>query len=411
MKKLKDVLKKVILLGLPIIIFILCLFSDETSQAAKKALYLCIDVVIPSLFPFFTLSGIIMPYVSRLNCPNIFKRLIEKFLRLPYYTILIILLGFVSGYPNGAKMTRDMFNNELIDSKQATRLLTVSNYCSPLFIMGTIGAGLFKSIKLGMFLLLIHWLSGILAALITSKITDSRYRKRNIKEQRIGGKDQFYKQDDQRKNRSRINSINNNIKELTPIHFSVLLTSSIESAAILCVKLTGYIVFFAVIAELLSLLGVFSFLCNAIVFLFPGSSQSFSALLASTLRGFLEITSGAQAINQVKGIQLNMQLAAISLIFGFAGFSAHAQVIGIMNGTDSKYKVFFISKVLHGIIASAMAFITIYAFPITVETATVGTQPTITWTWGRPVVVLILLASLIVSPYRVKGINKKSRGY
>ena len=149
---------------------ILCVFAKETSQIAKKAIYLCLDTVIPSLFPFFVLSKIIIPYVSFFPCPKFFKSIIERFFFLPYYTIFVILLGFISGYPNGAKMTRDMLDQGALDYRQANRLLPVANNCSPLFIIGTIGAGLFKSIKLGVFLLLIHWISGLIAAFITGKL-------------------------------------------------------------------------------------------------------------------------------------------------------------------------------------------------------------------------------------------------
>ena len=82
---------------------ILCLFAKETSQVAKNAIYLCLDIVIPSLFPFFVLSKIIVPYISRLPCPGFLKGFIERVFHLPYYTIIIILLGFMSGYPSGAK--------------------------------------------------------------------------------------------------------------------------------------------------------------------------------------------------------------------------------------------------------------------------------------------------------------------
>ena len=168
----------------PFFAVILCLFAKETSQVAKNAIYLCLDIVIPSLFPFFVLSRIIIPYISLFPCPKILKRFIERVLYLPYYTIFIILLGFISGYPSGAKMTRDLLDEKLIDSRQASKLLPMANNSSPLFIVGTIGAGLFKSVKLGVFLLLIHWVSGLTAAIITGKLA---FRKQNDNSARNGG--------------------------------------------------------------------------------------------------------------------------------------------------------------------------------------------------------------------------------
>lgn len=375
---------------------ILCVFAKETSQIAKKAIYLCLDTVIPSLFPFFVLSKIIIPYVSFFPCPKFFKSIIERFFFLPYYTIFVILLGFISGYPNGAKMTRDMLDQGALDYRQANRLLPVANNCSPLFIIGTIGAGLFKSIKLGVYLLLIHWISGLIAAFITGKLAatlDSGSKGKS-----------FYQTRDTREYDLELRK-----KEIKPIILTGIFTSSIEEAAILCIKVSGYIVFFAVFSELLSLLGVFSFLGRIIGLMFTGSSQApgFSEFIATLLKGIMEITSGAQAIYNIKSIQLNVQLAAISTIFGFAGFAVHTQIMGIMKGTGCKYSFLFLGKLLHGIIAGLLAFLAIYIMPMSVQTYAMETITSFEMLWTRPVIIGILLISLIISPHRTITDAKK----
>lgn len=62
--------KTFILYLFPFIAVMLSLYAKETSMAARNALYLCLDVVIPSLFPFFVLSGITIPYLSAFKCPS-----------------------------------------------------------------------------------------------------------------------------------------------------------------------------------------------------------------------------------------------------------------------------------------------------------------------------------------------------
>lgn len=375
----------------PALAVILCLFAKETSQVAKNAIYLCLDIVIPSLFPFFVLSRIIIPYISLFPCPEFLKRFIERVFYLPYYTIFIILLGFLSGYPSGAKMTRDMLDEKLLDNKQASKLLPMANNSSPLFIVGTIGAGLFKSIKLGVFLLLIHWVSGLTAAIIIGKLAGRKND--DILSQKGGGYRHEYKK-------------NNPAAAGLP----ALITASIEEAAILCIKVSGYIVFFAVISELLSLLGVFSLLGGFFTLLFSGSSQTSvsSEFITALLKGFMEITSGAQAVYNLKSIQLNVQLAVVSTIFGFAGFSVHTQIMGIMKGTDCKYRVLFLGKLLHGVLAGIMTFLTIRIMPITIQASEIeGLTGTGLW-WTRPVVLLVILLSLVINPYRVSPTNNKA---
>jgi len=375
----------------PFFAVILCLFAKETSQVAKNAIYLCLDIVIPSLFPFFVLSRIIIPYISLFPCPKILKRFIERVLYLPYYTIFIILLGFISGYPSGAKMTRDLLDEKLIDSRQASKLLPMANNSSPLFIVGTIGAGLFKSVKLGVFLLLIHWVSGLTASIITGKLA---FRNRNDNPIHYGGAHHYeYKK-----------------SALTTVSLPALITASVEEAAILCIKVSGYIVFFAVISELLSLLGVFSLLAGLFSLLFTGSSHTSvsSEFITALLRGFMEITSGAQAVYNLKSIQFNVQLVVVSIIFGFAGFSVHTQIMGIMKGTGCKYRVLFLGKLLHGIIAGILTILAIGVIPISAQASELAVVSGTGFLWTRPVIILIMILSLIINPYRLSPPDKKT---
>ncbi len=387
---------QIIIYVFPFLAIILCLFAKETSQVAKNAIYLCLDIVIPSLFPFFVLSRIIIPYISRLPCPGFLKGFLERVFHLPYYTIFVIVLGFMSGYPSGAKMTRDMLDQQLLNSRRASKLLPMANNCSPLFIIGTIGTGLFKSIKLGVFLLLIHWISGIIAALITGKLADSfdsgRKENNNTNKKRIGYNQEYKKRD------------------MKPASLSTLFTASIEEAAILCIKVSGYIVFFAVISELLSLLGVFSLLGGFFSLLFTGNYQtaSYSGFITTLFKGFMEITSGAQAVYNLKGIQLNIQLTIVSIIFGFAGFSVHTQIMGIMKGTGCKYRVLFLGKLLHGIIAGIMAFLAIHIMPMSIQTSEIDSVSNIGLLWTRPAVLLIIILSLVIEPYRMGPLKKKA---
>lgn len=381
--------KAIITYVLSVFAIILCLFSNETSLVAKKTIYMCLDIVIPSLFPFFVLSRIIIHYISDFPCPKFLKGIIERFFYLPYYAIFIIMLGFISGYPNGAKMARDMFDQGLLDGRQASKILPMANYCSPLFVIGTIGSGLFRSIKLGIFLLLIHWISGLIASSIIGKITGY-----------VSGKEG--KNNNPTQNNIRGSAHEYRKKSMDPVSLAVLVPSSIEDAAILCIKVSGYIIFFAVFSELLSLLGVFTIIGGLFGFLATGSSQSagFAEFITALLKGFIEITSGAQAIYNLKSIQLNTQLTAISAIFGFAGFSVHTQIMGIMKGTKSKYSVLFLGKLLHGIIAGALCFLAIYIMPMSVQTSEMEAISSIDLLWTRPLIIGVLLVSLVISPYR-----------
>lgn len=362
----------------PIIAFILSLFAKETSQAARNALYLSLDVVIPSLFPYFVLSRLTVPFLSGFRCPRFLKKLIERFFKLPYYTIVIIILGYLSGYPTGAKLTADMLDEGLIDAQQASRLIAVANNCSPLFVIGTIGAGLFGSIKIGFLLLIIHWLSGIIAAFLTGRFVNYTSSKQEPSEfpYRTG--------------------ICSNEKP----HIISLLPSAVEDAAILSIKVTGYIVLFAVLSELLSRLGVFA-IFGSLAGMITGSlaQRNHDGFISAFLKGVLEITSGSQAISQLTNYPMNVKLSMISLICGFAGFSVHSQIMGIMKGSGAKYRVLIAGKTLHGLIACLLTFIVTSLSPMTLQASNVAGLSIPDFSWLRIIIIGVLIISLLIAPY------------
>jgi len=401
MRNLGKLCKSLVLYFFPFIAILLCLFSKETSNAARNAVYLCLDVVIPSLFPFFVLSRMIVPFISGIRFPGFLKKITERFFRLPYYTLIIIFFGFISGYPNGAKMTRDMFDRGLLDSRQASRLLPVANNCSPLFIVGTVGACLFKSVKLGMLLLLIHWVSGVIAAFIIGRLAGSRVCNGNY------GKivDIMHG-----KNQNNSQAVKNGRKNMAPDpeSLSVLIPLSVEEAALLCIKVSGYIILFAVISELLARLGIFTLIGSVAASLLASENQGLQEFIAAFSKGIIEITSGSQAVSSLKDTSLNIQLSVVSLFFGFAGFSVHTQIMGIMKGTGCKYRVLFTGKLLHGIIAGIISFLALHVMPMTVQASGADIAQGIGLSWTRPVVLLILILSLAVGPYRVSSLKKDS---
>lgn len=313
--------------------------------------------------------------------PVILKKITQKVFGLPYFTLFTIISGYLSGYPTGAKLAKDMFDEGLADSRQVTRIISVANNCSPLFLIGTIGSGLFKSVKLGFLLLMIHWFSGILAAFL-SRIF---YRRKSEK----------YKET--------TSYISAKSKKNKPEKLSWLITSSIESSALLCIKITGYIVLFAVLSELLYSLGIFKFLGNLASFIFSWNSNrtAVSDFMSSALRGIMEISSGSQAISRLWDTNINLKLSAISFICGFAGFSVHTQVMGIIKDTNAKYLPFFFGKLLHGTIAGFLTFFIAGFMPMAIQTSAIY-EISQELTTIRIVTICTLLFSLIVNPIRPK---------
>lgn len=390
MKKVKRLLNQSSLYLFPGLALLLALFARETSEAARNAVYLCLDVVIPSLFPFFVLSRLMVPYLSNFSCPVFLRRLFYRLFGLPYYLLPAIVLGYLSGNPTGAKMARDMMEEGVLDPQQASKLITVTTNCSPLFIIGTIGAGLFKSISIGFILLAIHWFSGLLAAVMLNL-----FKRKSTGESKGTLVFDGYPLKGTKGHR----------------RLPALIPPAIEDAAILSIKVTGYIVLFAVLAELLGRLGVFSFLSGAVSLLLPGSKSisGFQELMTSIMKGVLEITSGSKAISVAMNTAVIVQLAAVSLICGFAGFSIHTQIMGLMRGTGVRYRLFLTGRILHGTIACLLTALVLSFMPLSIQTSGIeygGVESS--WIL-RILMIGVLIGSLLINPFDNENTTVRKR--
>ena len=107
-----------VLLGL-MLVFLL-VFSDEATDAARNALHISSVSVIPSLFTYIVLCGVI----TKLDLLSPLGRLIpaEKLFGLPECTSPVILMGLVCGFPVGASCTADLYSVGAISKSDAERL-------------------------------------------------------------------------------------------------------------------------------------------------------------------------------------------------------------------------------------------------------------------------------------------------
>ena len=139
--------------------------STLFSEYVKRGLSLCLNTVIPSLFPFMIISALITVggYASDIG------RFFEK----PFFLIFgtspcascAAALGFLCGYPVGALSASEMLDKGDISKEELEYLLTFINVPSAAFVIGGVG-GMLLSKRLGVAI----YVSIILAATISGMI-------------------------------------------------------------------------------------------------------------------------------------------------------------------------------------------------------------------------------------------------
>lgn len=133
--------KKVVALRfiLCIISYILLIFHAEiVFTGAKDGVLLCINTLVPTLFPFLLLGSLTTSAAKGLHMP--FLRPLCRLCGISKGAEAIFLVGILGGYPSGAQAVAECYRSGTITKTQATHLLRFCNNAGPSFIFGIIGA-------------------------------------------------------------------------------------------------------------------------------------------------------------------------------------------------------------------------------------------------------------------------------
>ena len=97
-----------------------------------------------------------------------FNPIMKPIFKVPGVSSFAFLMGSISGYPVGAKIVTSLRNSNSISKNEGERLLAFTNNSGPLFIIATVGIGLFGSSATGFLLLITHLLAAISVGILTS---------------------------------------------------------------------------------------------------------------------------------------------------------------------------------------------------------------------------------------------------
>lgn len=140
--------------------------AGRVRNAAAEAIALCTGTVIPALFPFMVVSGLLVDYgFGQWISPHL-AGLMAPLFCLPGSAASALLLGFVGGYPIGARTAADLYREGLLTQAEAERLLTFCNNSNPAFLISVLGVGVFGDLRTGIWLWLIHVLSALLTGIL-----------------------------------------------------------------------------------------------------------------------------------------------------------------------------------------------------------------------------------------------------
>lgn len=274
--------------------FLLIMETKTALEGAAEGIEICLKTVIPSLFPFFFLSGIINS--SLLGCSGKLLKPIGRMCGIPSGAEPLFLLGMTGGYPVGAQAINAAYEAGSICKEDAQRMLGYCCNAGPAFIFGIAGA-LFED-KLAPWAI---WAILIVSSVITGILLPEKSK--NIC----------------------IISSQNNIRPLE---------QALKAMASVC----GWVIIFRVLL---------AYLTRWCLWLFP-------AEISVLITGALELTNGCIALYHT--ISPAFRFTALTAMLSFGGLCVGLQTVSVTGKLSCK--TYFLGKFLQTVISIPLAIIT-----------------------------------------------------
>lgn len=309
----------------------LILAPTEAMEGAKTGLTLCFNVIIPSLFPFFVLSSLLVELGLAAYLGRALEPVMRPLFRVNGACATAVALGFVGGYPVGARTALSLYEKGLCSKTEAERLLAFCNNSGPAFILGVVGAGVFASSRVGLLLYLVHALASLLVGLLF------RFYGREEGSARRGG------------------------THVESVRFTSAFTGSVTRSFQSTLSICAFVVFFSVVITLLSRFGILAALAHGLSALCApfGLTEAWASRL---LTGLLEISSGVWSLSGSGTLAGRVSMAAFML--GWAGISVHCQVLSFLSDSGLSVRTYLLGKLLHGGFSAALVWGLTRLFPL-----------------------------------------------
>ncbi len=310
--------KKNIIISVIILLLIIFLILDPPKYiiAAEKGLILWGKIIFPSLLPFFFLTKLITELGAMQSLTRIFAKPMYKLYRSPGISGYIFFMSILSGYPMGAKLISDYYEKKLITKEEVVRMSSFCSTSGPMFIVGSVGVGLFLSKTAGFIMLSAHILGALLNGLIF----------------------RFYK--------GKSISKMDNIKE-EPKLLSDSMYNSIMAVLIIC----GFICTSFVIIEFINTYNLLYPLEKFLNLFFHNAGLS-----RSIVNGILEVTKGCVDIS-VSFVAPKIFIPIVTGLVSFGGISIHMQSFVFLSKSKMKYSMFLLQKTTHCLLSVGLSLL------------------------------------------------------
>lgn len=317
------------------VLIIIILNPTKYSSVALTGLEVWVKVLVPSLFPFFVLTKLFSASGFIDDFTKLFAPTSKKLYKCPPVSTYIFLMSIITGYPVGAKLVADFYNSGNLSKTDAIKTLSFSANSGPMFILGSVAIGMFKSKKLGLIIYISHILGALINGLVYRNYGNFILKKH--KNNTSKNKTDLTQKQMQIPNSAQMHTL----AQKNSINFVESINSSISSIMLI----GGVICFTFVLIEVITSSAIFKGIINAISGIGINSN-----LLSALFSGIFEITKGCLMISSIP-LSFNLVTMLCTFIISFGGISTLLQAIAFTKNIVPT-KIFILQKISHALCAT-----------------------------------------------------------
>lgn len=323
---------------------LMILYPDPTLDAALRGLSIWWDILFPALLPFFVIAELMLGFGVVHFFGTLFDPMMRPLFRVPGIGGFVMAMGFASGYPVGARLTAQLWEQRLINRDEGERLVAFTTTSDPIFLIGAVSVGFFHDVGLAVILAVAHYGSGILIGLI---MRFHGGRLESASRPSYGG-GFVIRRALQAMHQARLKDGR---------MLGDMLRDALDTSLRLILVVGGLVVFFCVVLELLTTSGIMNGIYFA-VYTILQNVQFPPELSQAVVNGLFEVTLGAKSAAGA-GVHLSLmsKVAIAAFILSWAGLSVHSQIISLLNRTNLRYLPFVTARLLHGLLASFLVVV------------------------------------------------------
>lgn len=320
----KDFLYRIKKYFICLIVVFVCVYllssPEASSKSIKTGINYCVNILVPSLFPFMFMAVFTVQSKIFSNPGKIISKITNFLFYLPGCTAPVILLSLIGGYPVGARGVKTLFDQKKINSEQLNRMMCFCVGSGPGFTISLVGTLILHSKFMGLVLLV----SQIFGAFAIGIFCGVRARKKNFP---------IYTEN------TKNGSPNINTAQTIIDSTSSVCASIIE----MCTLIIIFTFFISIIENAYSHMPLFQYSTHF---------KNYEQEILTTAISFLEITTGC-----IKSANLKYNFLIIAAALGHGGVCTHMQISAILKNCKFNFKKFCFFRFINSIISLTSAYI------------------------------------------------------